>query len=65
MAGSAGSSIWLLARGLEMAADERAKLSTVLEVKESLFAASIAMESCKNEHIKYWLDSRASGSVLK
>ena len=60
MAGSAGWSIWVLSRGLDMAADERAKLSTVLEVMESLFAASIAMESCRRKDNKYWLDSRRS-----
>lgn len=43
-----------------MAADERAKLSTVLEVMESLFAASIAMESCRRKDNKDWLDSRRS-----
>lgn len=43
-----------------MAADERAKLSTVLEVMESLFAASIAMESCRRKDNKDWLNSRRS-----
>ena len=43
--GSPPRSIWTLSRGLASAADERAKLNTVLEAVESFFAASIAMES--------------------